>query len=90
MTESPHARFERFAPEERLFHVESLPEALRLPPTLLRMATTELGRDWRRALGVDFPLKGIVFTIAGPSGRVDPDPHGPALFLEAGCGFALE
>ncbi len=50
MTESPHARFERFAPEERLFHVESLPEALRLPPTVLRMATTELGTDWRRAL----------------------------------------
>ncbi len=48
MTESPHARFERFAPEERLFHVDSLPEALRLPPTLLRMATTELGTDWRR------------------------------------------
>ncbi len=48
MAESPHARFERFAPEERLFHVDSLPEALMLPPTLLRMATTELGTDWRR------------------------------------------
>jgi len=44
MAESPHARFERFTPEERLFHLESLPGALRLPPTVLRMATTELGK----------------------------------------------
>jgi hypothetical protein len=63
MTESPHARFERFVPEERLFHVESLPEALRLPPTVLRMATTELGTDWRREFQ---NLKGIASIMVWP------------------------
>jgi hypothetical protein len=40
---SPHAKFTRVAPADRRFEAASLPDGLRLPPAVNRMATTELG-----------------------------------------------
>jgi len=41
---SPHARLIRLPPEDRRFFVDSLAEGLKLPPTIARMSTTEIGK----------------------------------------------
>jgi hypothetical protein len=63
---SPHTKFGRMSPEDRLFHPDSLPEALRLPPTIARMATTELGRaEQYRNHYMDTLVKDIGLKLTG-------------------------